>query len=165
MQWLTIFIPTCLFIKCDQMRTFLKGFVDKFSDKSSLKFWQLFGILKSSILNSKLLFLLFGQNWKIGLLILFDVSYHFCTTATFQYFSNTSLWATIEKIGLLFIPTYGHIRSVYHFILCNPVFFQQLGWEPWSSDYEFISRYCILDGHFFIFICCKKCKVCLNGRK
>ena len=96
---------------------------------------------------------------------LFDVSYHFCTTATFQYFSNTSLWATIEKIGLLFIPTYGHIRSVYHFILCNPVFFQQLGWEPWSSDYEFISRYCILDGHFFIFICCKKCKVCLNGRK
>ena len=75
------------------MRTFLKGFVDKFSDKSSLKFWQLFGILKSSILNSKLLFLLFGQNWKIGLLL-------------------GQNW----KIGLLIIPTFGHTCSMCHII-------------------------------------------------
>ena len=48
------------------------------------------------------------------------------------------------------------------------------GLEPWSSGYGksltfqgrgFESLHRILDGHFFTFICCKNCNVCLGEPK
>ena len=37
-----------------------------------------------------------------------------------------------------------------------------IGRDPRSEGCGFESRYCILDGHFFTYICCKNCVVCLK---
>ena len=36
-----------------------------------------------------------------------------------------------------------------------------MGGDSCSKDCGFESQYHILDGHFFTFICCKNCNVCL----
>ena len=40
-----------------------------------------------------------------------------------------------------------------------------MGGDSCSEDYEFKSQHSILDGHFFTFICCKNCNLCLKRRK
>ena len=40
-----------------------------------------------------------------------------------------------------------------------------MGVDSDAKGREFESRDHVLDGHFFTFICCKNCNVCLKGRK
>ena len=40
-----------------------------------------------------------------------------------------------------------------------------MGRDSRSKDRGFESRHRILDGHFFTYICCKKCNVCLKRPK
>ena len=40
-----------------------------------------------------------------------------------------------------------------------------LGRDSRSEGRGFESRHCILNGHFFTYICCKNCNVCLNRPK
>ena len=40
-----------------------------------------------------------------------------------------------------------------------------MGRDSRSEGRGFVSRHSILDGHFFIYICCKNCIVCLKRRK
>ena len=40
-----------------------------------------------------------------------------------------------------------------------------MGGDSSNKGREFKSRHCILDGHFFTFICCKNCNVCLKRLK
>ena len=40
-----------------------------------------------------------------------------------------------------------------------------MGGDSCSEDCRFKSQYRILDGHFFTFICCKNCNVCLKNTK
>ena len=40
-----------------------------------------------------------------------------------------------------------------------------MGGDLCSKGHEFESQYRILDGHFFTFICCKNCNVCLKKTK
>ena len=39
------------------------------------------------------------------------------------------------------------------------------GGDSCSEGCEFISQVCILDGHFFTFVCCENCYVCLKKAK
>ena len=40
-----------------------------------------------------------------------------------------------------------------------------MGRDSHSEGRGFESRHCILDGHFFTYICCKNCYVCLKRPK
>ena len=40
-----------------------------------------------------------------------------------------------------------------------------MGRDSRSEGHRFESRHCILDGHFFTYICCKNCHVCLKTPK
>ena len=40
-----------------------------------------------------------------------------------------------------------------------------MGGDSRSEGRGFKSRHCILDGHFFTYICCKNCNVCLKRPK
>ena len=51
---------------------------------------------------------------------------------------------------------------------------QRMGWSPGlviiggdscSDGYGFESQHCILDGHFFTYLCCRNCNVCSKRRK
>ena len=40
-----------------------------------------------------------------------------------------------------------------------------MGRDSRSEGHGFESQHCILDGHFFTYICCKNCNVCLKRPK
>ena len=40
-----------------------------------------------------------------------------------------------------------------------------MGVDSCTKGRVFKSQHCILDGHFFIIICCKRCNVCLKKAK
>ena len=40
-----------------------------------------------------------------------------------------------------------------------------MGGDSCSKGRGFESHYCIMDGHFFTFICCKNCSICLKKKK
>ena len=77
-----------------------------------------------SLLNKKLLSLLFGQH--------------------------------LINIGQLFI-LYGRVGRSPGLVA--------MGGDSRSEGRGFESRHCILDGHFFTYICCKNCNVCLKRPK